>query len=130
MPLGAEPWSFVRTAPYDAADLLPPDIIVVPACSSRLVIERRIAHLSMCCDNAGSNSPIWIPGTFVLMVPYGPRMLTGAPGFGSNVSRWLGPPLRKMKMQDGWRPAVREAGLACNSWPCQASASVRPSMPI
>src|SRR5437899_1879093 len=43
---------------------------LVPACSSRLVIERRMAHLSMCCAMPGSSSPIWMPGTFVRMVPY------------------------------------------------------------
>jgi hypothetical protein len=34
-------------------------------------------------------------------------MSIGALGLGSNVSRWLGPPLRKMKMHDGSRlPAL------------------------
>ena len=42
-------------------------------------------------------------------------MSTGAIGLGSKVSKWLGPPLRKMKMHDGSRlvPMPRDCAWAC-----------------
>src|SRR5262245_21545224 len=40
----------------------------------------------------GSNSVKRTPGMHVPMVENGPRNSTGARGFGSNRSRWLGPP--------------------------------------
>jgi hypothetical protein len=51
-------------------------------------------------------------------------MSIGARGFGSNVSNWLGPPLRKMKMQEGSR--VDEDALARAR---KASATPRPRKP-
>src|SRR5262245_4105112 len=88
----------------------------------RLVMERMRAHLSMCVAIIGSNSLIRTPGTLVGMAPYGPRMLTGAPGLGSNVSKWLGPPLRKMKMHAGSCFCV-----VADARPAPEFARVRPS---
>src|SRR5262245_4835350 len=110
MPDGVDPCSFISTAPSDAWALLPPDSTNEPEWVSTLVIERMRAHLSMCCDRRGSSSLMRTPRTLVGMVPYGPRTWIGALGFGSNVSRWLGPPLRKMKMHAGSR--LREPVLA------------------
>src|SRR5262245_33241405 len=56
-------------------------------------------------------------------------MLTGAFGLGSNVSWWLGPPLRKMKMHDGSRLRDLAAGFARKSPPRHQSGRVRPSRP-
>src|SRR5438034_8688449 len=39
-----------------------------------------------------------IPGTFERSVLNSPRTFEGASGFGSQMSMWLGPPCRKMKM--------------------------------
>src|SRR5439155_24846701 len=41
-----------------------------------------------------------IPGTFERSVLNSPRMLDGASGFGSQISRWLGPPWRKIRTTD------------------------------
>src|SRR5205807_10212788 len=41
-----------------------------------------------------------IPGTFERSVLNSPRMLDGASGFGSQMSRWLGPPWRKSRTTD------------------------------
>ena len=41
-----------------------------------------------------------IPGTFVAMGRYGLRMPSGASGFMSNVSSWLGPPHWNRKITD------------------------------
>ncbi len=46
---------------------------------------------------------IWLirmPGTLVAMGLYGPRIVSGASGFMSQVSTWLGPPQSKRKMHD------------------------------
>src|SRR2546426_12594715 len=42
----------------------------------------------------------WMPGTFVLMGLNSPRTFEGAPGLGSQMSRWLGPPCRKQRITD------------------------------
>ena len=42
------------------------------------------------------------PGTRVAIVPKGPRVSTGASGFGSHVSRWLGPPESQNRMTALW----------------------------
>ena len=41
-----------------------------------------------------------MPGTLVLIGLNSPRIFEGASGFGSQMSMWLGPPCRKMKMTD------------------------------
>ena len=38
------------------------------------------------------------PGSFVAMVPNGPRFSSGRFGFGSKVSIWLGPPVIQRRM--------------------------------
>lgn len=73
-----------------------------------------MATLSIRCAIKGSFSQICVPGTFVAVGFQRPRISTGASGFGSKVSNWLGPPARNKKMQDisaDLRPA---RGAACN----------------
>jgi hypothetical protein len=47
----------------------------------------------------GSVSEKWIPGTEVGIEPNVPLISRGAPGLGSKVSCWGGPPLMKIRMQ-------------------------------
>ena len=61
--------------------------------------ERMSVQWCICFANFGMCSPNRTPGTLVGMVPNSPRISGGASGFGSHMSRWLGPPLRKMTMQ-------------------------------
>ena len=74
-----------------------------------------------CCisfANFGKCSLIWMPGTDVSIGRNSPRMLSGASGLRSNVSRWLGPPAIHSRMHD----------LACG---CSAAcAASRPSQPL
>src|SRR5262249_35802545 len=121
MPDGAGPLMRVSTAPNEAANLLPPESTKVPEWPpSLLVIERIGAHLPSRWAIGGGGSPFWMGGTLVGLGPWGPRMVPGARGLGSNVGGWLGPPLRKMKIHDGSRRVVPEAAAG---WPRQASAS-------
>ena len=48
-----------------------------------------------------------MPGTVVAMSLNGLRTSLGALGFGSNVSRWLGPPSSQRRMQDFARARCR-----------------------
>ena len=54
------------------------------------VNERKKVSLSALDARRGSSSQISIPGTLVEMDLYLPPV--SVPGFGSNVSSWLGPP--------------------------------------
>src|SRR5262249_22033578 len=53
-----------------------------------------------------------MPGTVVAIGRYGPRIPSGAAGFKSQVSRWLGPPHSKMKMHDFSAATPRSACLS------------------
>ena len=56
--------------------------------------------LSTTFAQCGNSSPMNVPGTEVLIGWYGPRISTGASGFKSHISMWLGPPSRKTRMHD------------------------------
>src|SRR5438552_9806272 len=58
-------------------------------------MERRMVKRSEIAACLGSNSQKRNPEVFVAMVWKGPRYSDGAPGLGSQVSRWLAPPCRK-----------------------------------
>ena len=60
---------------------------------------RTIAILSITRASPGRCSQICTPGTAVEIEANSPRMSAGADGFMSNVSRWLGPPYQKRRMQ-------------------------------
>src|SRR5690348_2377422 len=57
-------------------------------------------HLSICLASSGMVSLSRTPSTFVLIGLNSPRILLGASGLGSQMSRWLGPPWRKQRMTD------------------------------
>src|SRR5262249_45412716 len=64
----------------------------------------------------GKYSQILNPSSEVGIVPYSPRMMSGASGFGSQVSCWDGPPPWKMKTTDlALMRGVSEVGTACAS---------------
>src|SRR5262245_42459418 len=70
---------------------------------------QRAARLGKCSTQR-------MPGTEVGIVPNSPRISAGAPGLGSNVSRWLGPPTWYNRIQEravDFRPAPRAS--AANS---------------
>src|SRR3954452_3083011 len=85
-----------------------------PACPARLlcmaskwllmlpgwVIDRIRANLLVSFAIRVCSSLIRMPGTAMAIGLYGPRISSGAPGLRSQVSRWLGPPHRRMKMHD------------------------------
>jgi hypothetical protein len=48
----------------------------------------------------GRCSPIWMPGTFVLIGLNSPRNSAGALGFKSYMSIWLGPPACQIRITD------------------------------
>src|SRR3954470_1377347 len=76
----------------------------------------------------GRRSQIWMPGTLVGMDPKAPRYSTGASGFGSQVSCWLGPPRIQRMMTD----LSREVGLPAARAACSdfnRPASVSPAYP-
>src|SRR5262249_20175794 len=68
---------------------------------------------------------IWMPGTFVGTGPYGPRIVSGVSGFGSKVSRWLGPPSSQRKMHAASRSRLCAPGDA--EVERSQSASVKPA---
>src|SRR5436309_1224129 len=68
-----------------------------------------------------------MPGTVVAIGLNSPRISTGAAGFMSHMSRWLGPPLRKMRMQASADAACGLAGLSRAS---RSRGKDSPSMPI
>src|SRR4051812_10478480 len=63
-------------------------------------IDRIRLNLSVWFASFGNSSLRCNPDTRVGIGRNGPRTSEGADGFGSNVSRWAGPPTRLMKMQD------------------------------
>src|SRR6516162_6941479 len=95
-------------------------------------------NLSACPATFGKISAILIPEAFVAIGLNGPRTSSGALGFGSKVSMWLGPPTRKSMMQftsasgrfapcsarsnDG---RVRPSGMSAPAW--RKSRRVTPS---
>jgi hypothetical protein len=56
------------------------------------VMLRTSVTLSMTFATRGRCSETWMPGTFDGMGLCGPRIASGASGFMSNMSMWLGPP--------------------------------------
>src|SRR5215472_2098619 len=64
------------------------------------VIDRMSANRLVSFAIRLCNSLIRMPGTAVAIGLYGPRISSGAFGLRSQVSRWLGPPHRRMKMHD------------------------------
>ena len=62
--------------------------------------ERTMATLSIRVAIKGIFSQITVPGTLVLIGFHSPRISAGALGLGSNVSKWLAPPARKIKMHE------------------------------
>src|SRR5207248_8111737 len=62
-----------------------------------------LSRLAACRGRCSQNRT---PGNRVAIVPYGPRTSLGASGFGSHMSRWLGPPESQMRMTD-FRSVVR-----------------------
>ena len=72
--------------------------------ASSWFIDRTIASRCACWASSGKCSLIEIPGTLVAIGRNGPRISSGASGLGSQVSSWLGPPHRKIRMHDFARP--------------------------
>src|SRR6266852_8585737 len=54
----------------------------------------------MCLAKRGRCSLSWIPGTEVAIGLNSPRTSLGAAGFMSHISRWLGPPFKKTRIQE------------------------------
>ena len=70
--------------------------------------SRRRAILSINRACRGRSSQISMPGTLVRIGRNSPRYSFGASGFGSYMSRWDGPPGRKIMMTDLWdRPGLK-----------------------
>mgnify|MGYP006162324325 CR=1 FL=1 len=67
------------------------------------------AHLCITFASFGKCSQIQMPGTLVGMGLNSPRMLSGASGFKSHRSMWLGAPQLKIKMTDLALPLVAAA---------------------
>ena len=63
-------------------------------------IDRTIASRSAIAASRGRCSQIETPGTFVAIGLNSPRIASGASGFMSNVSMWLGAPVRKTRIID------------------------------
>ena len=72
---------------------------------------RTTQNLSEIAASRGRCSPISRPGVREAMGRNGPRIFSGASGFRSKVSSWLGPPNRKRKITDLAR-ATGAAGVA------------------
>ena len=72
-----------------------------------------------------------MPGTVVAIAENSPRTSAGALGFGSNVSRWDGPPSRKKMIQDFPNLAVgREDGELLAELFCRRQLRVMAPKPI
>src|SRR5215212_10152007 len=71
-------------------------LLMLPGC----VIDRIRAKSLVILASRVFSSLIRMPGTAVAIGLYGPRISSGAPGFRSQVSRWLGPPHSEIKMHD------------------------------
>ncbi len=61
--------------------------------------DRRVVPRCASLANLGKCSQYWSPGTLVAIGLNSPRIASGAFGFMSQVSSWLGPPLRNTRMQ-------------------------------
>ena len=85
-----------------APALLPVNPIVpaMPWSVSSWCIVRTRENLSAQHARPGSNSQIRMLGTLVAIDTNGPRYSTGASGFMSKVSRWLGPPPSQINRTD------------------------------
>src|SRR4051794_6920967 len=68
------------------------------------VTDRTTLTLSITRASRGNSSQTSSPGTTEGIDPSSPRTSTGAPGFGSKVSNWLGDPYRYSRMQARARP--------------------------
>ena len=64
------------------------------------VIELMSVNWSVSFASSVCISLMRMPGTLVAMGWYGPRIVSGASGFMSQVSTWLGPPQSNTKMHD------------------------------
>ena len=72
-------------------------------------LKRNRAAVTGAAVIAAPNDPSgtgFTPGSAVGMVPNSPRISAAAPGFGSNVSMWLGPPACQIRITDFLLPAV------------------------
>jgi hypothetical protein len=86
---------------------------------------RTTQNLSETLASRGRCSQMRSPGVRQAIGRNGPRMVSGAAGFMSNVSSWLGPPNSIMKMTDLARPRGNAPTLsACNTF-----GNDRPSSP-
>ena len=63
-------------------------------------MELMSVNWSVSFANSVCISLMRMPGTLVAMGMYGPRIVSGALGFISQVSMWLGPPHSNTKMHD------------------------------
>jgi hypothetical protein len=82
-------------------------------------IDRTIASRRAIVASRGKCSQMVSPGTSVAIDLNSPRMPSGASGFMSNVSMWLGAPVKKTRMTDFAR------GFGCT--PCDAATAARPA---
>src|SRR5438067_14931 len=80
---------------------------MLPGCD----IERIRHSCPASLARRGCRSLMRMPGTVVAIGWYGPRIPSGAIGFRSHVSRWLGPPHSRMKMHDFSRAPVDAAPI-------------------
>src|SRR5687768_1860641 len=93
-----------------------------------VVLSRTLARL-------GITSLTPTPVSLVLMGLKSPRMLSGASGLGSQMSRWLGPPWRKMKMKFLAEPKPARLAASAGAAPAPRASSwsrlarLRPSSP-
>src|SRR4051794_20140560 len=97
----AAPLSLATTAPQEVVEVGPAVSVGMGECASMpCLAERTTAQRFMRAASMGSSSQKCTPLTLVLMAPYGPRMVSGVSGLGSNVSRWLGPPSSQSRMTE------------------------------
>ncbi len=76
---------------------------------------------------SGKCSQTRTPGSFVAIDPKGPRISEGASGFGSHMSRWLGPPESQIRITLVFRvPSPAEAAVA---WRRNSPGTERPARP-
>ena len=97
-----------------------------PCTGMRCSIDRSRHSLSICAASRGKCSQSWMPGTRVAIGLNSPRISTGASGFMSHRSMWLGPPNRKMKMHELNRPGAagqRRPAAAAQAGQIEAASS-------
>src|SRR6266853_3600601 len=85
--------------------------------------------LSICSASLGMTSLSQIPGTLERSVLNSPRTFDGASGLGSQMSMWLGPPCRKIRMTDLAlpQPALVLAASDGDSEPSACNRKMSPS---